>query len=190
MKKNPSTIGFIVSVLMFIVAFGIYFLFLAKKNEYLVDNPTNKTYYFKINNGEEMTIASGQFIKVDLHKGQNKIQVFDDNKKLLYDSTFQVNKIRGLLNISHSDYYINKQYYGYGVDIKKDSLLSALGQIEIDGKKYYGGAKLVIFILLQFLSIVFYNLYYGVTIIKSVICYIICILVILLFLDEINVNHC
>lgn len=141
MKKNPSTIGFIVSVLMFIVAFGIYFLFLAKKNEYLVDNPTNNTYYFKINNGEEMTIASGQFIKVDLHKGQNKIQVFDDNKKLLYDSTFQVDKIRGLLNISHSDYYINKQYYGYGVDIKKDSLLSALGQIEIDGKKYYGGAK-------------------------------------------------
>ena len=59
MKKNPSTIGFIVSVLMFIVAFGIYFLFLAKKNEYLVDNPTNKTYYFKINNGKEMTIASG-----------------------------------------------------------------------------------------------------------------------------------
>ena len=55
---------------------------------------------------------------------------------------------------------------------------------------YYGGAKLVIFILLQFLSIVFYNLYYGVTIIKSAICYIICILVILLFLDEINVNHC
>ena len=33
------------------------------------------------------------------------------------------------------------KYYGYGVDIKKDSLLSALGQIEIDGKKYYGGAK-------------------------------------------------
>ena len=26
---------------------------LAKKNEYLVDNPTTKTFYFKINNGEE-----------------------------------------------------------------------------------------------------------------------------------------
>ena len=36
-----------------LIAFGIYYLFLAKKNEYLVDNPTTKTFYFKINNGEK-----------------------------------------------------------------------------------------------------------------------------------------
>ena len=50
MKKNAPLIGFAVAAFVTLVAFGIYFVFLAKKNEYLVDNPTNKTYYFKINN--------------------------------------------------------------------------------------------------------------------------------------------
>ena len=68
-----------------LIAFGIYYLFLAKKNEYLVDNPTTKTFYFKINNGEEKIITSGQFVKVDLNRGkQNSIKVFDDKKKLLF----------------------------------------------------------------------------------------------------------
>lgn len=137
-KKNPSLIGFIISLIAAFVAFGIYFLFLSKKNEYLVDNPTSNTYYFKINNGEEKIIVGGQYVPIHLEKGKNKIQVFDANKKPLYDSVFQVNKLRGLINITHSDYYINRQYYGYGIN--KDSLLLALPQTEIDGKKYFGGA--------------------------------------------------
>ncbi len=139
MKKNPALFGLIVSIFVFLGAFGIYFLFLAKKNEYLVDNPTDKTYYFKINNGEEKIIAGHQFLKVDLNKGQNKIQVFDDQKKPIYDSAFQVNKVRGLLNISNSDYYVNTQYYGYGID--KDSLILSLGKTMIDGKEYFGAPK-------------------------------------------------
>jgi hypothetical protein len=39
---------------------------------------------------------------------------------MLYDSAFEVNKLRGLLNIAHQDYYVNDQYYGY--NLKKDSL--------------------------------------------------------------------
>ena len=136
LKKNPSVSGFIISVLALMVAFGIYFLFLAKKNEYVVDNPTTNTYYFKINGGEERIIAGGQSLKIDLRRGKNRVEVFDQDKKPLYDSTFQVKKVRGLLNISQSDYYINRQYYGYGVD--RDSLLAALPKTEIDGKKYYG----------------------------------------------------
>lgn len=139
MKNNPSLKGLIIAALVFIGAFAVYNFFLAKKNYYLVDNPTPNTYYFKINNGSEGVISAGQFVKVDLQKGKNSIKVFDQNKKMLYDSAFEVNKVRGLLNIAHKDYYINEQYYGY--NLKKDSLLLALDKTIIDGKQYYGGAK-------------------------------------------------
>jgi hypothetical protein len=68
---------------------------LAKKNEYLVDNPTSNTYYFKINNGEENIITSGQHVKVELNRGEkNDIKVFDAQKKLLFDSAFKVTQYR------------------------------------------------------------------------------------------------
>lgn len=131
--------GLLIALVSFAVAFGIYFLFLAKKNTYLVDNPTPDTYYFKINGGAEKIITSGQYVKVDLSKGKNRIEVFDREKTPLYDSAFTVSKMRGLVNITHSDYYIHRQYYGYGIN--KDSLIAALPQTEIDGQTYYGGAK-------------------------------------------------
>ncbi|WP_073178562.1 hypothetical protein [Cruoricaptor ignavus] len=139
MKKNPALTGFLIALAATLAAFGIYALFLAKRNYYLVDNPTPRTYYFKINGGQEKVISAGQFVKVDLKKGKNEIKVFDQNKKLMYDSAFTVNKIRGLVNITNSDYYIHTQYYGY--NLNKDSLLLNLGTTEIDGKNYYGGAK-------------------------------------------------
>lgn len=140
MKKNPALTGLVISVFMVVMAFGVYFLFLAKEDYILVDNPTPDVYYFKINNTEERIITSGQYVKMDMPKGKNSIQVFDSNKKKLYDSVFTVNKVRGLVNIAHQDYYINTQYYGY--DVKKDSLLLALGTTIIDGKTYHGAPKL------------------------------------------------
>lgn len=139
MKNNPSVRGLLIALVAFVGAFGFYFFFLAKKNYYVVDNPTPKTFYFKINNGSESVISSGQTVSIDLDKGKNSIKVFDQNKKLLYDSAFEVKKIRGLINLAHQDYYINEQYYGY--NLKKDSLLLALDKNIIDGKTYYGGAK-------------------------------------------------
>jgi len=139
MKNNPSMKGLVIAVAAFVVAFGIYFIFLAKKNYYVVDNPTPNTYYYKINNGSEGTIAAGQTVPIDLDKGKNSIKVFDQNKKLLYDSAFEVNKIRGLINIAHQDYYVNDQYYGY--NLKKDSLLLTLDKTIIDGKPYFGAAR-------------------------------------------------
>lgn len=139
MKNNPSLKGLLIALAVFIFAFGVYFFFLAKKNYYLVDNPTPNTYYYKINNGSEGIISAGQYVKVDLKQGKNSIKVFDQNKKMLYDSAFEVNKVRGLLNIAHEDYYINRQFYGY--NLKKDSLLLALDKTIIDGKPYFGGAK-------------------------------------------------
>ncbi len=136
---SASVKGLIFSLLAMGFAFAIYFLFLAKKNYYLVDNPTPETYYFKLNNGEENILSAGQYLKVNLNLGKNDIQVFDAHKKLLYDSAFTVNKIRGLINISHKDYYINNQYYGYGIN--KDSLIAATKGIEIDNKHYLGDVK-------------------------------------------------
>ncbi|PZU88064.1 MAG: hypothetical protein DI529_06240 [Chryseobacterium sp.] len=140
MKSLSAPIkGLIVSLLAMGISFAIYFLFLAKKNYYLVDNPTPETYYFKINNGQENILSAGQYLKVDLNKGKNDIKVFDVNKNLIYDSAFTVNKIRGLINISHKDYYINNQYYGYGIN--KDSLIATTKGIDIDNKHYLGDVK-------------------------------------------------
>lgn len=136
---SASTKGLIISVIAVLFAFGIYFLFLAKRNYYLVDNPTNDTFYFKINNETENIIAPGQKLQVDLSKGKNQIKVFDAHKKMLYDSGFVVNKDRGLLNIAHQDYYINEQFYGYGLN--KDSLIAVRGATLIDGKNYLNEPK-------------------------------------------------
>ena len=106
MKNNAAVRGFVISVLAVVFAFGVYFLFLAKKNYYLVDNPSQNNYYFKINNGEENIVAAVQSVKVNMQKGANKIAVFDAEKKLLFDSTFQVKKLRGFLNIAHEVFYI------------------------------------------------------------------------------------
>lgn len=134
MKLSPSMKGLIISAGTVILAFGIYFLFLAKRNYYLVDNPTVNTFYFKINNSQENIITAGQQVKVDFSKGKNSIKVFDNRKKLLYDSAFAVNKDRGLLNLAHQDYYINEQFYGY--NLNKDSLITARGYTVIDNKNY------------------------------------------------------
>lgn len=136
---SASVKGLIFSLLAVVSAFAIYFLFLAKRNYYLVDNPTPNVYYFKINNGEEKVLSAGQYVKVDLNLGKNNVKVFDQDKKLLYDSAFTVNKIRGLLNITNKDYYINTQYYGYGVN--KDSLIAVTKGVGIDNKHYVGDVK-------------------------------------------------
>ena len=115
MKLSASSKGLIISVLTVIAAFAIYFLFLAKRNYYVVDNPTNNTYYFNINNSGEKIISAGQTVRVELNKGKNSIKVLDQQKKPLYDSAFEVKKIRGLINLAHQDYYINTQYYGYNI---------------------------------------------------------------------------
>ena len=89
MKKNAPLIGFLSAFGVMLLAFIIYFLFLAKKNEYLLDNPTSKTFYFKINNGDEKIITAGQYVKVDLNRGKkNEIKVFDE-QKCLVDATVQ-----------------------------------------------------------------------------------------------------
>lgn len=134
MKISPSTKGLLISIATVLLAFGIYFQFLAKRNYYLVDNPKPNTFYFKINNGKENIITSGQMVQVPLKMGRNAVKVFDGQKKLLYDSAFTVKKNRGLLNITHGDYYINEQFYGYGVN--RDSLIATRRQTEIDGKMY------------------------------------------------------
>lgn len=141
MKISASTKGLIIAVLTVLFAFGVYFLFLAKRNYYLVDNPTDNTYYFILNNGRENTITAGQNFKVDLKKGRNRVKVLDDKRNLLYDSAFEVKKDRGLLNIAHEDYYINEQFYGYGLN--KDSLIAARKATVIDNKNYLNEPKLM-----------------------------------------------
>ena len=139
MKLSPSVKGFLIAVIALALSFSIYFAFLQKKNNHLVDNPTAHSYFFRINNGPELVLAAGQFVDVDLKTGENSVKVYNDKKELLYDSLFTVKSSLGLLNIAHEDYYIHEQYYGY--NIKKDSLLLTLEKTVIDGKPYLGAPK-------------------------------------------------
>lgn len=139
MKLTAPVKGFIIALAAALAAFAIYFIFLAKRNYYVVDNPTNQSFYFNINKSGEKIIAPGQTLKVSLPKGKNEIKVLDSRRQPLYDSAFEVKKIRGLINISHQDYYVHTQYYGY--NLNKDSLLAQQNTNVIDGKKYFGGAK-------------------------------------------------
>lgn len=133
--------GLLISVACVLAAFAIYFLLLAKRNYYVLDNPSDQTFYVEINQTPSKIISGGQTVKIDLNKGNNEIKVFDGNRKILYDSIIHVEKLRGLLNIAHQDYYINTQYYGYNLD--RDSLLLNLPKTNIDGKMYLGAAKKV-----------------------------------------------
>jgi hypothetical protein len=135
MNLSAPTKGLLWSLLAFAMAFGIYFVFLSKKNSYLADNASGQTMYLSINGGPSLTVGAGQSIKVDLGKGKNSIQLQDEAKKALFDTTFVVNKSRGLLNLAKADYYINRQYYGYNVN--KDSVF-LMSKINIDGKTYQG----------------------------------------------------
>lgn len=139
MKLSPSVKGFLIALVAMALSFAVYFVFLQKKNNYLVDNPTAKSYFFRINNGPELILAAGQFVDVDLKKGKNSVKVYNDRKEQMYDSVFTVNSSRGLINITGGDYYIHNQYYGY--NINKDSLLLTLEKTVIDGKPYLGAPK-------------------------------------------------
>lgn len=139
MKKNPSLVGFLIALVAVLLAFGAYFLWLKKENVYLVDNPTGKTFYFSMNGQAEQIIAAGQYVKVPLSQGKNAIRVLDEAKKPYFDTVFYIKGPRGLINITHSPYIINTQYYGY--DVNKDSLLRALPAMELEGKTYFGGPR-------------------------------------------------
>jgi len=137
---SASAKGFVFSFLGVILAFLVYFIYLKKENAYLVDNPTPNIFYFIANEGEEKIITSGQYVIVNLNKGENKIKVFDKDKKMLYDTVFIVRKSRGLVNITNEDYYINRQYYGY--NINKDSL-RANYHVDVDGETLFTDAMKV-----------------------------------------------
>lgn len=137
-RVNAPIKGLIISLIVAVAAFGIYFALLSKKNYYVVDNASAKTYYFKINQGSEQIISGGQTVRTNLKKGINQIIVMDDNKKKLLDTSIVVKKDRGLLNISRQPYYINRQYYGYIRN--RDSLLLAHPNT-LDGKRVFGDFK-------------------------------------------------
>ncbi len=136
---SPAIKGLFFAIASMGISFGIYFYFLQKQDVYLADNPTNTIYYIKVNEDQEKIIGPGESLAVTLNKGSNKIQTYDAKKSLILDTAITVKKDRGLLNIAKKDYFIYTQYYGY--NLNKDSLLATQSTIDIDGKKYYGGAE-------------------------------------------------
>ena len=138
MNLSAPTKGLLWSLLSFGMAFGIYFLFLKKENSYLADNASLQTMYLSINGGAVLSVAPQQSIKVNLNKGKNQVKLLDEQQKPVFDTTFEVHKTRGLLNLAKVDYYINRQYYGYNVN--KDSVF-LISKTQIDGKLYQGDVQ-------------------------------------------------
>lgn len=152
-QLSPSAKGLLVSVAAALAAFAAYFFYLKKENTYLADNASAKTCTFSLNEQAPIILAGGQNIAVNLKKGKNHIQIWDEAKNVRKDTIFEVKKPRGLLNIGQEDYVINTQYYGY--NINKDSLLVASPKTKIDGKLYVGAPEV-------FRGIYTENFYYNV----------------------------
>lgn len=132
MKKNPSLIGFLMILAILGVIVLVYNVFLSKADGYVIDNPSDQTINMKIDD-VDYTIASQQFVRVDLEKGKHTLK-FNYNGKAV-DTVIQIRKASGLFNPTLSDYYVFTRPYGYREN--KDSLFTSQ-HISIDNKAYLG----------------------------------------------------
>lgn len=132
MKNNPTLIGLALAILIVLFSVAFYFVFLNKKDFYLIDNPSDEIIELKIND-VSYKLAPHQNVEVNLEKGEYRLIVLYNGKET--DTTFHVNSTRGLINPTKTDYYIFERPYGHRENI--DSLYTSHETL-IDDKIYLG----------------------------------------------------
>lgn len=135
MKKNPTIAGLVLTIVIIIVCYAIYNLFLAKKDSYLIANPSEEMLQINIDN-ESYKIAPNQITEIKLTPGKHAIKFNYKGKDT--DTVFEVKYYNGLINPTRSDYYIFARPYGAGRN--RDSLFTSQ-TLSIDNKVYYGNIK-------------------------------------------------
>lgn len=135
MKRNPSLIGLLVTIGIVLCSYGVYKLFLEKKDSYLIANPSRESIHLKIDE-KDYIVAPKQTTEIKLSPGEHKIN-FELNGKTI-DTTFYVKYYNGVLNPTQSDYYTFTRPYGPARN--KDSLFTTQ-TITIDEKIFYGNIK-------------------------------------------------
>lgn len=138
-KLSPSFIGFLIALLVTILSLVVYFEVILKKSYYLIDNPTKATLNVTIDQNKYV-VSPGQELKINLEKGQHTLEVASEVDSLNFPaSTFEVKRVRGLINPTRSVYFIYGLPYGPMVD--KDSIFGKL-KTTYQGKTYLGDVKI------------------------------------------------
>jgi len=142
MKKNPIFLGFIIAFSMMVFSILIYRFYIDQDNEFLLDNPTEKTCKI-ILNGKEYILAPFQNVKIEKLKKINTLKCFIEDSLVQIDTIFNIESVtKGIINPLKQDYYIYNRYYGFSKN--KDSLQRAFlsKKIRIDSVEYMGDIKI------------------------------------------------
>lgn len=135
MKKNPSLVGFLVTVGLVAICYLIYLFFLEKKDSYLITNPSAESIQIKVDE-QNYVIAPNQTTEVPLKPGEHKLNF--EYKGKAVDTIFNVQNYNGVINPTKADYYIFTRPYGAGRN--RDSLFTSQ-TLTIDERVYHGNIR-------------------------------------------------
>lgn len=148
MKKNPSLIGFLVTLVIMVFCYLFYTLFLEKKDSYLITNPSEKQIQIQIDN-QNYTIAPKQITDIKLKPGKHSLKFTLKGKQT--DTTFHITRANAIINPTRSEYFVFTRPYGAARN--KDSIFTSQ-TITIDNKVYYGNTK-------RYTDLYIQNFYYN-----------------------------
>lgn len=136
---SPNIIGFLIALGVSIISMWIYFTFIQKKSDHIIDNPTNNTLKVVIDN-QNYTIAPNQQVIVHLKQGNHTLSATTDKDSVLINNqVFTVNKVRGIINPNKEKYFIFGLPYGPKVNV--DSIFEG-NILNYKGKEYHGDVKI------------------------------------------------
>lgn len=135
MKKNPALIGLLITIGLILVFYGIYELFLEKKDSYLITNPSDEPLKIKIDEKTYM-VAPNQTTPIEMDGGKHSLKFQYNGKQT--DTVINVTRFNAVINPTRAEYFVFVRPYGAGRN--RDSLFTSQ-TLTIDEKVYHGNIK-------------------------------------------------
>lgn len=135
MKKNPAITGLFVTIGLVILFYGVYKVFLEKKDSYLITNPSDEYLKVQLDN-QTYTVAPKQITEIEMDGGKHHLKFTYKGKET--DTVINVTRFNAIINPTKADYYVFVRPYGAGRN--RDSLFTSQ-TLTIDEKVFYGNIK-------------------------------------------------
>lgn len=132
MKRNPTLLGLIITIIITAACYLIYMAFLNKKDSYLITNPSEEYLELKIDD-QTYTLAPKQVVPVKLRGGQHTLNFTYQDEEV--DTVFRITRANAVINPTRADYYVFVRPYGAGRNV--DSIFTHK-TITIDNRVYNG----------------------------------------------------